>query len=84
MEKLKRCPFCGADVGIVCTAKELEKCSFDNEIDCVGYRVNGECTCFTVVCDFHKGGCGATSGYAQTIEKAIAKWNVRNDGCDYE
>jgi len=32
---------------------------------------------FHVVCNFKKGGCGASSGYASSLEGAVDKWNTR-------
>lgn len=33
---------------------------------------------YTVCCDFHDTGCGATGGYGPTPERAIEKWNQRH------
>ncbi len=32
-----------------------------------------------VVCSINKGGCGASTGYQEGVEKAIAVWNRRAD-----
>ena len=77
--KLRRCPFCGADVACLSNAKELEDCKhFEDEDKCPAMKWEEECKSVCVVCDVSKGGCGASSGYATSIEKAIAKWNIRN------
>lgn len=77
-EKLKHCPFCGANVAEITNAHDLEECAnFADEIcPCKNYEDVG-CSYFTVVCNMNKGGCGASSGYYATEEKAIAAWNRR-------
>lgn len=32
---------------------------------------------YYAVCDYNKGGCGASSGYCRTEEEAIEAWNRR-------
>lgn len=67
--EIKPCPFCGKSAASISTAKEMEECeNFERCIDC---------DYVTVVCDFNKGGCGASSGYRCTEEDAILAWNER-------
>lgn len=77
-EKLKHCPFCGANVAEITNAHDLEDCAnFADEIcPCENYEAV-DCSCFTVLCNMSSGGCGASSGYYATEEKAIAAWNRR-------
>ena len=77
-EKLKHCPFCGANVAEIPNAHDLEECAnFADEIcPCENYEAV-DCSYFTVLCNMNKGGCGASSGYYVTEEKAIAAWNMR-------
>ena len=67
--KLKSCPFCGKEVQIISNCIELEEC--ENFEECTGNTLS------TVVCNFKKGGCGATGGYRVTKEEAIKAWNRR-------
>ena len=64
MKKLTPCPFCGNEKLVI-----LEE-STDSEIyeNIINYAV---------CCDFHRGGCGATSGYRISEEEAIEAWNKR-------
>lgn len=66
----KECPFCGkTDATTITTCVEMAECeNFE------GCEVNGY---YTVVCDFNKGGCGASCGYAPTKKEAEEKWNKR-------
>lgn len=76
--KLRRCPFCFSDVACLSNAKELEDCKhFEDEDKCPAMKWEEECKSVCVVCDVSKGGCGASSGYATSKEKAIRKWNMR-------
>ena len=71
MSELKNCPFCGGD-----------KLSIENCItleDCANFERCEEDSYVTVVCDYSKGGCGASGGYYDSAEKAIAAWNRRVD-----
>lgn len=61
---LKPCPFCGSESVILLTEKELEEDETKSDY-------------MTVVCDMHRGGCGAKSGFRQHGESAIAGWNKR-------
>lgn len=71
--KPKHCPFCGK----IDTQAILDQ----NEVEGIDeYDTNYEPDpCYLVCCSTYKGGCGATSGYAATPEKAVAKWNTRAD-----
>lgn len=70
--KLLPCPFCGKSV-IVCftDARELATCG--RYADCE----EDDCDMVAVVCDYTRGGCGATSGYRETEEEAAELWNRR-------
>lgn len=62
--KLKACPFCGSAIAPrLLTEDELKD--------------NGDPDWYTVCCSATDGGCGATSGYAQSKDGAIKKWNGR-------
>lgn len=77
--KLRECPFCGKKDTLEWTdAKELEDCrKFESE-DCPCYEEEPKCYCRAIVCSVSKGGCGASSGYATTVERVLGKWNRRN------
>ena len=67
MEKLKPCPFCNNSLSLLlATAAEID---LDDE--------DGADEQWAVVCNFNKGGCGATSGYRDTPESAVDAWNRR-------
>lgn len=64
---MNKCPFCGADVAEVVTASELE-------YDCpIGWGERH----FSVVCNVHNGGCGATTGFYDSEEEAEEAWDRR-------
>lgn len=78
MYKLKPCPFCGKTDSLEFTnAKELEECARFESEECPCFEQEPRCHCIAVVCNVHKGGCGATSGYATDIDRVVAKWNQR-------
>lgn len=64
---MNKCPFCGADVAEVATARELE-------YDC---PMSWGDTHFAVVCDKRGGGCGAVTGFYNSPEEAEQAWNRR-------
>ena len=66
---LKPCRFCGGKKLVLTTSKGVQ--------DCVNFGECNECGYYTVVCDFNKGGCGASSGYRATKKEAIEAWNRR-------
>ena len=68
--KIEKCPFCGKEVAEISNCKELEGCGHIE-----GCPVTGPYVC--VVCNMFEGGCGASSGYYDSAEKAIAAWNRR-------
>lgn len=77
--KLDKCPFCGKDVAIFSTAKQLEECSNFEEEVCPAFEPDfGVCGLICVVCDFTKGGCGTTTRYFSTKRLAAETWNKRS------
>lgn len=62
--KLKACPFCGST--------KAPRLLTENDL-----KDNGEFDWYTVCCSATDGGCGAASGYAQSKDEAIKKWNGR-------
>ena len=86
MTKAKPCPFCGKEgTATVTTAQNCEECgNFEDSDKCPAYEPyvepvfdNRGCLYRTVICNFNKGGCGATCGWYPSIEKAIEAWNRR-------
>lgn len=79
--KMMPCPFCGADAAKISTAMQLEECAMFESKDCPAKQAgdSGDCEFKTVVCDVHKGGCGATCGFWPTEEEAIRRWNRRGE-----
>lgn len=72
MKRLEKCPCCGSDVAFVGTVAEIDYVECDEDIPVWAEEH------WTVVCDYLKGGCGAsTSGRYKTPEEAIAAWNGR-------
>lgn len=67
--KLKPCPFCGCKEIMIANCIELE--------DCEKFEGCDEEVYLTAVCNFNKGGCGASGGYRRTKEEAIEAWNRR-------
>jgi hypothetical protein len=70
MNELKSCPFCGKDVAEITNCMELGECKHFESCPATEPYV-------CVVCNMHEGGCGASSGYYDSAEKAIAAWNRR-------
>lgn len=79
MEKLKPCPFCGKNVAEISNAHDLEDCANfgDENCPCELYGDSETCSMYLVVCGVDKGGCGASTGYRTTEERAIKAWNNR-------
>lgn len=76
--KLLPCPFCGADVAEIESAKESEDCRhFEKDGVCPVFEWDTECPTKRIVCNVLRGGCGASTGYAPSLEKTIEKWNRR-------
>lgn len=76
--KFEPCPFCGCNVAILTTAKELEYCKKFEDEECACFEFGeGNCNLYTVVCNYQEGGCGASCGYFTDSEKAIKRWNTR-------
>ena len=68
--KIEKCPFCGKEVAEISNCRELEECRHFEECPATEPYV-------CVVCNMHEGGCGASSGYYDSTEKAIVAWNRR-------
>ena len=64
VEKLKPCPFCGRNTGIIQKVSTL--CE---EKTCI----------YQIVCAAFLGGCGASGGVGLTAPKAIEAWSRRID-----
>lgn len=80
MDGLAVCPFCGKSVAEFATMKELEDCKHFEDDVCPACEID-ECTGMRIVCNVLKGGCGASTGFAWSKERAIELWNRRaNNG----
>ena len=83
MNEMKPCPFCGdTDAISIETAKSCEECAhFEDAEKCPAYAPfwsdEDHCPYIAVICSFSNGGCGASSGWYPTREKAIMAWNRR-------
>lgn len=69
--EFKPCPFCGGQSIDLDSCKGLEEC--ENFEECSSQY-------HAIVCNWNKGGCGASSGYYPTVEEAIDAWNRRTEG----
>lgn len=67
--ELKPCPFCGGQNIDIDSCKGLEGCENFEECSSSQYHA--------IVCNWNKGGCGASSGYYPILEEAIKAWNRR-------
>ena len=79
MNDLKPCPFCGMNVAEPTSLLECELCAnFEDDELCPNYDSCGSDGCgHFVACNVNKGGCGASTGWYQTVEEAINAWNRR-------
>jgi hypothetical protein len=68
--KIEKCPFCDKAVAEITNCKDLEGCRHFEKCPATEPYV-------CVVCNMFEGGCGASSGYYDSVEKAIAAWNRR-------
>jgi len=75
--KIEKCPFCGKQIAEIGNCKNMEECEHFEECPAVEPYV-------CVVCSINKGGCGASTGYQEGVEKAIAAWNRRASGRDID
>lgn len=76
--QLRPCPYCGAKAAEIETIKEAEECKhFEDEEVCPAFKPFEACPCKRIVCSVNRGGCGASTGFAWSIERAIEKWNRR-------
>ena len=75
--KIEKCPFCDKNVAEISNCKELEECRHFEKCPATEPYV-------CVVCNMFEGGCGASSGYYDSAEKAIAAWNRRTQPEDEE
>lgn len=66
--ELKPCPFCGGQNIDLDSCKGLEE---RENYEACGAQYDA------IVCNWKKGGCGASSGYYPKLEKAIEAWNSR-------
>lgn len=71
LNMLKSCPFCGGKEIEISSCKGLEECENFDHCEDKEY--------VSVVCNFNKGGCGASNGYHNTKEKAVEAWNRRSE-----
>ena len=78
MINLKPCPFCGNKFVELSDARELEDCMNFKECPECFESSQSSCNLYIVVCSVNEGGCGASSGYYTTAEKAIETWNRRS------
>lgn len=76
--RLEPCPFCGNEDLEFANMHDLEECgNFDTDnCLCNGYE-NVTCGYKSVICSVQRGGCGASSGYYISEEKAAEAWNRR-------
>lgn len=66
MVELLPCPFCGRSYAIqVCGPDPYDADDYDDDTD------------VQVVCNVHKGGCGAASAYCRSEKKTRGAWNTR-------
>lgn len=68
---LKPCPLCGKDAAEFSDCQVVEECA--NFEECDGPAM------FVVVCDVLQGGCGCSTGYYKTRERAAEAWNRREE-----
>ena len=66
---LKPCPLCGKDVAELSDCQKVEGCANFEECDGPAMSI--------VVCDVLQGGCGCSTGYYKTRERAAEAWNRR-------
>ena len=75
---LKPCPFCGRDDTLdYSTAKGNEECKHFEDEACPMFEESDGCPYQMIVCACGKGGCGASSGWKQTLEETIKAWTRR-------
>ena len=74
--ELKPCPFCNSTENLIVISC-IDDCCDDAICENCPHEIQ-----YTVCCNARESGCGATSGYAETEEKAIEKWNRRVENAE--
>ena len=76
---LAACPFCGrVDTVVFSNALEDEYCSGGEGCPAFsGGNARDECGMHYAICDATRGGCGASSGWGETLDEVADKWNAR-------
>jgi hypothetical protein len=69
IEGLEPCPFCGKVEALVHWNDSFDGMELQELLD-IGCRI-------AICCSMHYGGCGATSGYRDTVEEVGTLWNTR-------
>lgn len=77
--EVRECPFCGksesVDFADILTEEMCGNCEDEDRCPC--YK-DHECSSgYFVVCNYHKGGCGASGGWGGDKETAVRNWNRR-------
>lgn len=69
LPNLSACPFCFKHVAVLWDGEDDEK---EIELEDLGENID-----LCIVCDMLNGGCGASSGFRQSVLQAIAAWEKR-------
>lgn len=67
-KKLLPCPFCGSTTAPVRIARKDADWLCADECQGKGHFV---------ICDYTRGGCGASTGWKRTKKEIVATWNTR-------
>lgn len=57
--------------------EKLKPCPFCGKSTTLDLDISELFSDYAIVCDYNEGGCGASSGYRDSEEKAVAIWNRR-------